>query len=60
MLGFTAAWAAGDIRADGREILEAGWFTRDTLPPRIPSRISIARTLIDRFLAARDDTRGGD
>lgn len=53
MLAFTAAWVAGDIRVDGREILDAGWYTRDDLPERIPSSISIARDLIDRFFATR-------
>jgi NAD+ diphosphatase len=48
MLGFTAEYAGGEIRPDGAEISEAGWFGRDSLPP-IPSRFSIARRLIDDF-----------
>ena len=51
MLGFTAAWASGEIVVDGVEILEAGWYTANTLPDRIPSRISIARRLLDAFFA---------
>jgi NAD+ diphosphatase len=50
MLGFTAEYAGGDIAPDGEEIGEAGWFSRDDLPP-IPARISIARRLIDAFFA---------
>ncbi len=50
MLGFTAEYAGGDIQVDGQEIAEAGWFTPDNLPP-IPPRLSIARKLIDSFLA---------
>jgi len=53
MLGFTADYAEGEIRPDGDEITEAGWFDRDHLPP-IPSRFSIARRLIDAFFDARD------
>lgn len=48
MLGFTAEYADGEIRPDGAEIGEAGWFGRDNLPP-IPTRVSIARRLIDAF-----------
>jgi NAD+ diphosphatase len=50
MLGFTAEYADGEITPDGDEIAEAGWFGRDHLPP-IPSRVSIARRLIDAFFA---------
>ena len=48
MVGFTAEYESGDIRPDGVEIGEAGWFGRDNLPP-IPSRFSIARRMIDAF-----------
>ena len=48
MIGFTAEYASGEITPDGEEIAEAGWFGRDHLPP-IPSRVSIARRLIDAF-----------
>ena len=50
MVGFTAEHASGEIRVDGQEIAEAAWFTRDRLP-RIPPPLSIARRLIDAFLA---------
>lgn len=49
MVGFTAEYAGGEIRVDGQEIVEAGWFTIDDLP-RLPPRISIARQLIDTFV----------
>jgi NAD+ diphosphatase len=49
MVGFTARYAGGDIRIDGREIADAGWFSADDLP-QIPPKISIARQLIDRFI----------
>ena len=39
----------GEIRVDGEEIGEAGWFDRGRLPP-IPHPISISRWLIEEFL----------
>ncbi len=51
MIGFTAEWAGGDIAVDGTEIAEAAWFTTDDLP-QIPPRLSIARRLIDDWIAA--------
>ena len=49
MIGFTAQYASGEIRIDGDEICEAGWFRADNLPP-IPGRLSISRQLIDSFI----------
>ncbi len=48
MIAFTASWASGEIRIDGREIIDAGWFRRDALP-EVPGKASIARRLIDGF-----------
>lgn len=50
MVGFTAQYAGGEIRPDPAEIAEAAWFTPDHLPD-LPDGISIARRLIDWFLA---------
>jgi NAD+ diphosphatase len=50
MVGFTAEYAGGELRVDEQEIAEANWFTVDSLP-RIPPRLSIARHLIDTFIA---------
>jgi NAD+ diphosphatase len=50
MIGFTAQYAGGEIRVDGREIQDAQWFSFDRLP-KIPGKISIARALIDWFVA---------
>ncbi len=50
MIGFTASWSWGDITIDNDEITDARWFTVDKLP-LIPDRISIARALIDSFIA---------
>jgi NAD+ diphosphatase len=49
MVGFFAQWAGGEIRPDGREILDAQWFRPDALP-MVPPRISIARRLIDAWV----------
>jgi NAD+ diphosphatase len=49
MVGFTARYASGEIHVDGKEILDARWFSVDELP-QIPGKISIARKLIDRFI----------
>jgi NAD+ diphosphatase len=49
MIAFTAEYAGGDIRVYEKEIVDAGWFSVDTLP-RIPEKLSIARRLIDRFI----------
>jgi NAD+ diphosphatase len=52
MVAFTAEYAAGEIDVDTSEIVDAGWFTGQTLPS-IPPRITIARHLIDWFLENR-------
>ena len=49
MIGFEATWAGGDIVIDEKEIVDAQWFRADDLP-MIPPGMSIARTLIDRWL----------
>jgi NAD+ diphosphatase len=49
MIGFSARWLEGDIEIDPREIADAQWFRPDELPP-VPPAISIARSLIDRWL----------
>ena len=46
MIAFVCDWAAGDIRPEEGEIEAADWF--DVLQlPKLPSKISIARRLID-------------
>jgi len=50
MIGFTAAYAGGEIRLEEEELADAAWFSPQTLPP-IPPKPSIARQLIDRFVA---------
>ncbi|MBP2146282.1 NAD+ diphosphatase [Methanofollis sp. W23] len=50
MAGFFAEYAGGEVRPDGVEVEEAGWFPPDALPD-LPGRLSIAWTLIQRHLA---------
>ena len=53
MIGFTADYAGGELVVDRVELEDAGWFGAENLPT-LPSNISIARRLIDSFLAHPD------
>jgi NAD+ diphosphatase len=46
MIAFVAEWESGEIRRQEGEIEEANWFEVLQLP-KLPSKISIARRLID-------------
>jgi len=50
MIAFTASYAGGEIVLDESEMEDARWFTVKNLP-RGPMQISIARRLIDWFIA---------
>ena len=50
MIGFHARYDGGELRPDGIEIVEADWFRPDALP-QLPPPISIARRMIEDFLA---------
>ena len=50
MIGFTAEYDGGEIRLEESEIADAGWFAADSLPS-LPPRMTIARKLIDWFVA---------
>jgi len=50
MIAFVCDWSSGEIRPQAGEIEEANWF--DVLQlPKLPSKISIARRLIDAISA---------
>src|SRR6185312_2282892 len=51
MMGFLARYAGGEIAVDGAEIAEARWFSPNDLPI-LPSRVSIARRMIDAWMTA--------
>jgi NAD+ diphosphatase len=55
MIGFTATYAGGEITIDHEEIVDAGWFHKHQLPA-IPPKLSIARKLIDWFVAQPDQS----
>ena len=52
VIAFEAEYAAGEITIDNNEIVSAGWFGRDNLPP-LPTPMSISRALIDRWAKRR-------
>ena len=47
MIGFLADYAGGEIRPDGVEVVEAGWFHEDALPMSPGGKRSISRWIID-------------
>jgi NAD+ diphosphatase len=50
MVGFTAEYDSGEIHIDGTEIAEADWYDVKSLPDELPSKMSIARQIIDWFI----------
>lgn len=55
MIGYVAEWVGGELRPDGEEVVESGWFGRENLPP-LPGEVSLARRLIDAWLEADGKT----
>lgn len=49
MFGYVAQYHSGEIKVDGVEIVEAGWFTADNLPQTPPAQ-TISALLIQTFL----------
>lgn len=49
MIGFFAEYESGEIKVDGKEILDAAWFKKDNLP-NLPKKMSIARKMINNFI----------
>ena len=49
MVGFTADYAGGELKLQDDELSSGAFFTRDNLP-EIPSKLSMARQLIDDWL----------
>jgi len=53
MIGFLAEWSAGELEiGEPEEIEDAQWFRPEDLPP-LPPKVSIARKMIDAFLAGK-------
>jgi NAD+ diphosphatase len=57
MIAFVCDWVSGDITPQAGEIEEANWFEVLQLP-KLPSKISIARKLIDDVVKELIDSRG--
>lgn len=54
MVAFTAHYAGGRLRLQREELGGGGWFRRDAMP-QLPARPSIARALIEEWMAAKDE-----
>ena len=53
MVGFTARYASGELVPDGREILDARWFSAESVRRGVlllPGRGSVSRRIIDTWL----------
>ncbi len=57
MIGFNARYAGGDLIIQESEIVEAGWYRHDELPPVPQGRMSIAGWLIDDWIARMGRSR---
>lgn len=58
MCGFYARYAGGTLRVDNDELDDARWFSKDDLRngrPALPAPLSIARQLIEHWLAQRTE-----
>jgi len=50
MIGFNATWASGEVKVDGVELEDAGFFAYDDLPRTFPGNVSISQWLINDFV----------
>ncbi len=61
MVGFTAEYARGELLIEEKELVQAGWFEPEEVSRlQIPRRGTIARQLIDWFLAEHGNGCGGE
>jgi NAD+ diphosphatase len=49
MIGFLADYASGEVRPDGVEVVDARWFTMDTMPQYPGSMRSISRWILRNY-----------
>jgi NAD+ diphosphatase len=54
MVGFLAEYASGELCVNHQELEDANWYKINQLP-KLPTGISIARQMIERFLMMNDD-----
>lgn len=52
MIGFSCRYAGGELEINKTELEDANWFMPHAMP-QLPSKLSVARALIDHFLAER-------
>ena len=52
MIGFTAQYAGGSLKLQAEELSTGAFFSKDNLP-EIPRKLSLARKLIDAWLAGK-------
>jgi NAD+ diphosphatase len=50
MIAFTADYQSGEVKVDGIEIDQAGFFTKDNIPGIPPTNFSIASKMIEEFI----------
>ena len=58
MIGYSAHYHEGRIQIDRKELEDARWFHYKNLP-KLPSRITIARLLIENFIASAKEKYDG-
>lgn len=58
MLGFTAEYESGEIKVDGKEITDAGWYNKEKLPPVLPLPITTAREIINSLIGIDNTVTG--
>jgi NAD+ diphosphatase len=56
MVGFTARYARGELKPDGKEIIDAQWFSRESVlagTPELPAPGSVSRFIIKLWTAGK-------
>lgn len=54
MLGFIAEYESGEIKVDGKEIVDARWCTKETMPKVLPDKISTAWHIINEIMGLEE------
>lgn len=54
MVGFVADYKSGEIELRDHELISAAFFRRDELPQKLPREVSLARKMINWWLAGGD------
>lgn len=54
MLGFIAEYESGEIKVDGKEIVDAKWCDKDHMPEVLPDKISTAWHIINEIMGLEE------